>query len=152
MRRLGIASLVVFAACSGKGKQSSTTSGSATGSDGPAVMAKKLSVSWGFQPQGELADVFLATTDETGKQVSHPVGRYKGTCSTITPAKEMNAITGAACKTAGGGGTELHAIARPDEIIVMQMGITPGATPDPMAREQVTTVKVPTGIAIEAAE
>ena len=148
MNRLAIAGLLVIAACSGKGKSSSTTG---PGSAEPPPLAKKISVSWGFQAVGELSDVFLATTDETGKQVSHPIGRYKGACAAITPAKEMNAISGAACTTPGGGGTELHAIARADEIVVLQMGITPGATPDPMAREQVTTVKVPVGIAIEAA-
>jgi hypothetical protein len=152
MRRLAIGSLVAVLAiaCSGKGKDKGTTPGSGSGSDGPAVYAKKIAVSWGFQPVGELADVFLVTTDETGKQVSHPVGRYKGTCATKEPAKEMNAINGAACTTAGGGGTELHAVARPDEIIVLQMGITPGATPDPMAREEIVHVKVPLGISIEA--
>ena len=35
-------------------------------------------------------------------------------------------------------------------ILVLKLGTTPGATPDPMAREQVTSVKVPLGIAIEA--
>ena len=39
-----------------------------------------MAVGWGFQVEGDATDVFLALTDETGKQVSHPVGRYKGKC------------------------------------------------------------------------
>jgi hypothetical protein len=152
MRRLAIGSLLVLVlACSGKNKGTTPTAGgSGSGSDTTAaVYAKRLAVSWAFQPAGEFADVFLVVTDETGKQVSHPIGRYKGVCEQISPAKEMNAINGAACR-AGGGGTELHAVARPDEIIVVQMGIT--ANPDPMAREELIHVKVPLGIAIEAAK
>lgn len=151
MRRLVIGSLFIallVIACSGKGKDKGTTPGS--GSDGPAVYAKKIAVSWGFQNAGEFSDVFLVTTDETGKQVSHPVGRYKGACTAKDAAKDMNAIVAASCTPTPGNGTELHAVARPDEIIVLQMGISPGATPDPMAREEVIHVKVPLGIAIEA--
>lgn len=116
----------------------------------PALQPKKLRVSWGITQDGELADLFLATTDETGKQVSHSLGRYKGTCTRIAPAPEMNALTGVACVT-GGGGTELHAVHRADEIVVVKMGTMPGVAPDPMAREEVTHVKVPVGIAVELA-
>lgn len=149
MTRLVIVALVIAAGCSGKHKQASTAG------SGEPVIARRLSIGWGFQPAAdapEMTDVFLATTDETGKQVSTSIGRYKGTCTTITPAKDMNALTGASCTTSGGGGTELHAVVRPDEIIVMQLGVTPGATPDPMAREQVTSVKIPLGISVEAAK
>src|SRR3954470_3258748 len=97
--------LVAAPACSGKNKNDKTTG---SGSGGPALLVKKVSLSWGVQPDGEMADIFLVTTDETGKQVSNPVGRYKGKCSPIKPAAEMGAITGVACVT-GGGGTELHA-------------------------------------------
>ncbi|MGE0868084.1 MAG: hypothetical protein AB7P03_05975 [Kofleriaceae bacterium] len=130
------------------GTQSTTTAGGEASQDGPAVLAKKIAVSWGIQQHGEMADVFLATTDETGKQISHSVGTYKGACAVFTPAPAMNALTGVQCK-AGDGGTELHAVTRGgEEIIVLQMGIT--ANPDPMAREEVTTVKVPLGVKIEA--
>lgn len=142
MTRLTIAALVLAAACSGKSKQPTTT--------GEKIPPKRVIVGWGFQPQGEMTDIFLATTDETGKQVSHPIGLYKGTCEKITPAKEMNALTGAACKT-GGGGTELHAVVQGNNIIVLQMGTMPGTTPDPMAREQVKSVNFPLGAAVEAA-
>jgi hypothetical protein len=146
MTRL-LMSLVLIAACSGSGKKPPTTgSGS-----GPVVLAKKIILSWGISPKGELADIFLATTDETGKQVSHSVGAYKGTCAAFKPAKEMNAITGVQC-LAGGGGTELHAVVQGgEEIVVLQMGINPGETPDPMSRVEVTRVKIPLGIAVEAA-
>ena len=88
-----------------------------------------------------MIEVFLATTDETDKQVSHPIGRYKGKCEEISPAKEMGAITGAGCST-GGGGTELHAVVQGNNVIVMQMGTMPGTASDPMAREEVKQVYV----------
>jgi hypothetical protein len=152
MPRLMIAlafALALIAACSGKSKQATTGAGS-----GAPLLVKKVSLSWGFQAEGQgdaqMTDVFLATTDETGKQVSHPVGRYKGTCTKITPAKEMGAVTGVACTTSGGG-TELHAVVQSNQVVIMQMGTTPGATPDPMAREEVKRVGVPLGAAIEVA-
>ncbi|MBX3161988.1 MAG: hypothetical protein KF773_38860 [Deltaproteobacteria bacterium] len=146
--RLGIALalLAAVAACSGKGKNGTTAGG---GSGGPALLVKKVSVSWGIDPGADAAEVFLVTTDETGKQVSHPLGTYQGKCTTIFPPAEMGAITGVAC-VMGGGGTELHAIARPDEIVVLKLGTAANVKPDPMARELVTVVKVPLGIAIEA--
>lgn len=148
MTRLAIALLAcavcaLIAGCPSK-KGGTTTTG------GPAIPAKKLVLSWGITQEGELSDVFLATTDETGNQVSHQVGRYKGKCARFTPAKEMNALTGVECVT-GGGGTELHAVQRGDEIVVVLMGTTPGVKPDPMAREAVTSVKVPIGVAVEVA-
>lgn len=146
MTRLAIA-LVFLSACSGAGKSGSTTGAG----DGTPIVAKRISVSWGIEKQGEMADIFLATTDETGKQVSHPLGRYKGECTVITPAKEMNAISGVACRT-GGTGTELHAVVEHGEdIVIVKLGIDQGVTPDPMAREEVARVKVPLGAKIEAA-
>jgi hypothetical protein len=147
MTRLMIAlAACVLVACSA-GKQGSTAG---TGTSGAAVQAKKLQLSWGISPEGELADIYLATTDETGKQVSHQVGRYKGKCEPFLPAKEMNALTGVRCVTSGGG-TEIHAVHRADEIVIVQLGTTPGVAPDPMAREEVTRVTIPTGVAIEVA-
>lgn len=148
MARLSIALLFIIG-CSGTSKQPPTTA-TGSGSAGPAVMAKKISISWGIEPVGEMADIYLATTDETGKQVSHEVGRYKGTCTAVTPAKAMNALIAVACR-AGGGGTELQAVAKGgDEIVVLKMGLDPGVTPDPMSREEVIRVKVPLGVAIHA--
>ena len=140
MTRLVI-SLALVAACSGAAKTGST--------GGAPLVIKKVAVSWGFEQHGEMSDVFLATTDETGKQVSHPLGRYKGVCSVITPAKEMNAVTGVACRT-GPTGTELHAvIEHGEDIVVLKLGIDEGVRQDPMAREEVTRVKVSPGSKIE---
>ncbi len=140
---IALASVLLALACSGKAKPVTTGGGDPT-------LVKKVSVSWGFSAEGEMTDVFLALTDETGKQVSHPLGRYKGTCAKISPPAEMNALTGVGCVT-GGGGTELHAVLQGNEIIVMQMGTSPGATPDPMAREEIKRVAYPVGAGIEAA-
>jgi hypothetical protein len=144
MTRLAIG-LVVLVSCSGTGKPGSTT-----GSEATPIVAKRIAVSWGIEKQGEMADIFLATTDETGKQVSHSLGRYKGACVVIVPAREMNAISGVACRT-GGTGTELHAVAEHGEaVVVLKMGVDEGVKPDPMAREEVIRVPVQRGAKIEA--
>ena len=98
MKRLAIA-IVLVSACSGKAKP---TGADGSGS-GPAIYAKKLAVSWGIQPTADGADLFLQTTDETGKQVSHPLGTYPGVCAVITPGKEMNAVTGVGCRDGATG-------------------------------------------------
>jgi len=143
--RLAIAILLV--ACSGgkpkKGGDTSHKDGSA------AIYAKKLTVSWGLQPKGSATDVFLQTTDETGKQVSYPVGTYDGTCTVIKPAEDMKAVTGVNC-TAGSQGIELDAVTTNDEIIVLKLKVEVGVTPDPMARQEVTRVRAPSGAAIES--
>lgn len=141
--------LVLLAACNRAARPGSTTAPGAAGDTAP-VLAKKVVVSWGFEQHGEMSDVFLATTDETGKQVSHPLGRYKGTCSVIAPAPEMNAVSGVACRT-GATGTELHAVIQNGvNIVILQLGIDDGVKQDPMAREEVTRVQVPLGAKIEA--
>ncbi|HEX4421812.1 MAG TPA: hypothetical protein VH165_28065 [Kofleriaceae bacterium] len=143
---------VAISGCSGAAKPGSAGTGE-------PMLAKKVALSWGIEPvpgagpgaaPGDaMADVFLATTDETGKQISHPLGRYKGACTVIAPAGNMNAVSGVACRT-GGTGTELHAvIQRGEDIVILKLGIDPGVTPDPMAREEVTRVKVPLGAKIE---
>ena len=141
-----VITLAFLASCGGAAKQDSKT-----GADNvPVIVAKKVAVSWGITKVGEMADVFLATTDETGKQVSHSLGRYKGDCSVIAPPKEMNALSGVACRT-GGTGTELHAVVQNgQDVVVLKMGIDQGVTPDPMAREEVIRVTVPGGAKIEA--
>jgi hypothetical protein len=126
----------LLVACSGK--STSTTN--------------EVSISWGIQQAGEMADVYLATTDETGGQQSHSIGRYKGICSPFTPSAPMNAKTGVLCANEGGSGTELHAVIRESEIIVLQVGFKANVPADPMAREQVTSIPIPLGVAVEVAQ
>ena len=119
------------------------------GSTAEPVIAKRVALTWGLEKHGASTEVFLATTDETGKQVSHPVGSYRGDCAVITPAKEMNALTGVACRY-GGTGVELHAVIQHGvDVVVVKLGTDEGVTPDPMAREEVTRVTVPLGAKIE---
>jgi len=147
--------LAVWSACGGSVKPAATTSGgSGSATAGEPIIAKKVALSWGIEKQDQggevMSDIFLATTDETGKQVSHPLGRYKGTCTVITPAREMNAATGVACRT-GATGTELHAvIERGEDVVILKLGIDEGVTADPMSRQEVTRVQVPLGTKIEA--
>ena len=150
MKRFGIAILVVVppAACSGKGKKDTNAAGEGSGS-ATVIYAKKLVVHWGITQAAASAEVFLQTTDETGKQTSYPVGTYEGQCEAITPAPEMKAVSGVRCM-AGPRGVELHAVTTREDIIVVKMRVDDGVAPDPMAREEVTRVKVPTGIGIEA--
>jgi len=149
MKRWAIA-LVLAAACGGKAKQDSTTTGAGEGSDtGPALYAKKVAISWGIQPGTGQADVFLQVTDETGKQTSYPLGTFPGACTVITPAPEMAALTGVAC-TSGGVGVELDAVVRDAEVIVLKVDTAQGVAPDPMARQEVLRVQAPPGAKIEA--
>jgi len=140
-----VITLALLASCSSAAKRESTTGGESV----PVVMAKKVAVSWGITKVGEMADIFLATTDETGKQVSHPVGTYAGQCAVVTPAPEMKAVIGVACKD-GATGTELHVVFQDPDIIVLKMRIDEGVTPDPMSREEVTRVKAPLGASVSA--
>lgn len=145
MTRLAIAlALCGLAACPGPKKPANQ------GGSGEPVLAKKLSLGWGISQQGEMADLFLQVTDETGKQVSHELGRWKGTCAPDKAADGMKALIAISCRT-GGTGTQLQAIRQGgDEVIIMRLGIDEGVAPDPMAREEVKRIKVPLGVAIEA--
>lgn len=145
MMRLAIL-FVVVAACSGKSKPGPTTGGTGSGS---AYLAKMVHVTWGITQQASGAEVFLQTTDETGRQVSHPLGSFEGQCSVITPAADMKAVSGVSCKT-GGISMELHAVVREPDIIVLKLRVDEGITPDPMAREEVTRVRIPTGAGVDA--
>jgi hypothetical protein len=152
--RLAIAFVVVvvavsLTACPKKGGGTATPgAGSGSGSS-TSVLAKKIFVHFGFEQSGSSAQVYLQTTDEVGKQVSHPLGSFKGACATSTPVAEMKALTGAQCKE-GATGTELHAVVQGGHIIVLKMMFADGATPDPMAREEITRVAIPSGAAVSA--
>lgn len=145
MKRLVLA-IVLVAACSGSKKKPDTTAGGS----GSAVYAKKVVVSFGIASKGSSAEVFLETTDETGKRISTPVGTYEGTCQVIKPTDDMKALTGVNC-TSGNAGVELHAVVSDADIVVLKLKVQVGVTPDPMAREEVARVKAPAGAAIEAA-
>jgi hypothetical protein len=152
MARLVIA-LALVAACSGAARngtgQSPDHKDLAGSGEAAAPGAKRFAVSWGIEQHGSAADVFLATTDETGKQVSHPLGTYQGVCSVITPAPEMNAVTGVGCRD-GATGTELHAIIEHgEEIVIVKLHVDEGVKLDPMAREEVTRIKVPLGAKVQ---
>jgi hypothetical protein len=144
---MAIAAIVVACAgCPGKKKPPTTI---ATGSGtGLTHLVKRTVVSWGFSVDGQNTDVFLAATDETGSQISHPVGRYPGKCEKFTAAKEMNAIIAAKCAAEGRAGVEIHAVKQANEVIILKM---PHETADPMAREEVTRIAITLGASIEAA-
>ncbi len=139
MKRLAIVLGLVTAACGGGQKPTSAGAGS-----GSAIYAKKVSIGWGFQAEGSDTQVFLQITDETGRQVSHPVLTFKGECKPISPAAEMKAITGCACT-----GFELHAVVEDTDIVIMKAKTETGPA-DAMNREEVTRIKAPDGAAIEA--
>jgi hypothetical protein len=136
------------AACSGGQKRNTASHGSGAAGSGDrgsaAVYAKKVSVGWGFQAEGSQTSVFLQVTDETGRQVSHPITIVSGACKPISPAAEMRAITGCQCAD-----FQLHAVVQDSEIVILKL---PGSSgpPDPMAREEVMRIKAPEGAAIEA--
>jgi len=125
---------LVLAACGGGGKKPANA-GSA------AIYAKKLAVSWGIHANGTASeDVFLQTTDDTGKQTSYPLGTFDGVCRVITPAPIEKAVTGIACAH-----VELDAVVEGDRITVLKGATEDERPPDPMAREQVLSVDAPPG-------
>ncbi len=115
---------------------------------GPPPIPKRVALSWGQEQKGESTDVFLQLTDETGKQVSYPIGTYPGVCTVKEPTPDMNAQIGMACLAPGGKDTELHGVVQRDEVIILKLKLDGGIKPDPMAREEVTRVKTPGGAAI----
>src|SRR5687768_2673047 len=117
-----VLAIVLVAACSGSKHKQDTA---ASGSGSAVVLAKKLAISWGISQKGSSADVFLETTDETGKRVSYPVGTYEGTCQVIKPADDMKALSGVNC-TAGNAGTELHAVISDADVVVLKLKVQVG--------------------------
>jgi hypothetical protein len=152
MMRCAIALLVisalVSAGCSGKSKH---TASPGTGSGSAAIYAKRFLISFGITQNASAADVFLQSTDETGKQVSHALGSFDGQCQVIKPAEDMKAVTGVNCTTgsAANPGVELDAVIMGDEVIVLKLPVQVGTPPDPMSRTEVARVKAPAGSSIE---
>ena len=144
MHRLAIA-LVVAAGCAG-----AAPAGSGSGS---ALYGKKVLITWGIEPGAKTTGIFLAMTDEAGKQTSYSLGSYEGECRVIKPAPAMQAISAVACNRPGGPVVELDASVHDtiDPVIIILKSTTPpGADPDPMAREEVRRVVTPPGSKVEA--
>lgn len=147
MLRLAIL-VALVAACGGKGK--STTAGPGSGS---AIYAKKFAISWGIEPNGTAKqDVFLETTDDTGKQTSYPLGTYDGVCTVAAADAAVKAVMTVSC-TAGTTGTELDAVLQKgplqDQVFVLELKTQQGAAPDPMTGQEILRVKVTPGAALQ---
>lgn len=146
----GLVAVAAAMACAGGGGKDKDT----TVDDRPPLRA---TVSWGMSPappKGAVAtrtEVFLAVTDEMGRQVSYPLGIYDGACVVLGPLAQYSAMTAISCMNAGAG-FQLHAGNNRTEIVVMRMAVRDGVEPDPLARDHVTTVPVPLGAKIEAAK
>lgn len=144
LQRFLVIAAVVLGACGG-GAPKPTTTDSAM--PRPAVYAKKVSITWAFQ-RAAATEVFLETTDETGRKISHSLGSYEGDCTVRMPSIDMKAVTGVACSSPAVG-VELHAAVQNGEIIVLKLPIDPGRRPDPLSRQQVTAIPVPPGAGVE---
>ena len=143
MVRVAIA-LLVAVGCGG-----APAAGNGSGS---ALYGKKVLLTWGIEPGDKTTGVFLAMTDEAGKQTSYPLGDYEGQCRVIKPAPAMQAISAVACNRPGGAVVELEASVQGtiDPVVVILKSTTPpGAEPDPMAREEVRRVTTPPGSRVE---
>jgi hypothetical protein len=143
MKRVALAIAAVTAACGG----------AAPADNGRALYAKKVLITWGIEPGAKTTGVFLAMTDEAGKQTSYPLGDYDGECRVIKPALAMQALSAVACSRPGGPVVELDASVHDtiDPVIIILKSTTPpGADPDPMVREEVRRVVTPPGSKVEA--
>jgi hypothetical protein len=147
VKRLAFVFIAIAAACGGGGKKSAVSAG--PGSDSAAIYAKKMVMSWGIQQHDGSADVFLQTTDETGKQTSYPLGTYQGQCKVITPVAELKAVSAVACNQVATG-VELDATTTDEEIIILEGNTQNGNPPDAMSREEVLRVKAPGGAKVES--
>ena len=143
-----VAALSACTACGGKSKDDTIVD------DRPA---RRATLSWGTTkapPKGDVmtrTEVFLGVTDEMGKAVSYPLGIYDGECVVLGPLPQYSALTAIQC-TNSGAGFQLHANGNRSEIVVLRMPIREGVEPDPLARDQLTTIPVPLGAKIEAAQ
>lgn len=141
MKRIALA--VALAAC----HHGATPAGSGSGS-AIVLHVKKVQLSWGLSPSGGNTTVYLQSTDETGAQISHPIGDFPGACNVIDGAP-MKALTSVMCGAAGTG-TELDVVAQGETIIVLRGHVEAGKPFDPMSREELTRFDAPPGAAIEA--
>jgi hypothetical protein len=143
-----IALAVIAAACAGGacglfGGAKKPDAGAGSGSAAP-IRVKKIVLSWGISQGPTSADVFLQTTDETGAQVSHPLGTFPGKCTPATPEEGMNALLAVVCLTVGTG-TELYVGTLRQQVVITRLHVAQGVKPDPMAREELTRFDAPPG-------
>jgi hypothetical protein len=119
-------------------------------SDGPVII-KQVHVGWTYEPEPAPAvqaqakprtNVFLSITDETGRVVSQPVGTFDGSCTDVGAIDTYRAIAALTCGQ-NGTGVQLHAVAGRGEVLVLQMDVAEGRSPDPMDRRQIARFEVP---------
>jgi hypothetical protein len=112
-------------------------------------LIKSVAVSFQSQADGDLSHVFLAAMDETGKTLSYPVADVPGACASIAPdGKDLVTLE---CK-ASAGTTRMHAIQQGQDVVILKETIAPGASPDPMNRDEVQRVTMPVDSKIEASK
>lgn len=123
---------------------------------GPSGVARRAAVAFAAadatRPGSDVrrVDVFLAVTDERGHTSSHPLGNFEGDCRTVPANRENQSIAAMQCWQTGRGFL-LEAIADRGEVLVVSLPLAEGIPPDPMAREEVTRVRVEPGAAIVGA-
>jgi hypothetical protein len=121
--------------------------------DEPAAPApvKRVHLAWSLEPlpSGTQTKVYLTTTDEMGRAVSHPVGDFDGTCTDVGGIELYRAVIAVTCG-ASGRGIQLHAVAGRGEVLVMAMDVAEGTEPDPMARRQIARIETPFDAGIAA--
>ena len=143
MRSAAIA-LLIATGCGG-----APTAGNGSGS---ALYGKKVLLTWGIEAGDKTTGVFLAMTDEAGKQTSYPLGDYDGQCRVIKPAPAMQAISAVACNRPGAAVVELDASVQgtiDPFVVILKSTTQPGADTDPLAREEVRRVTTPPGSRVE---
>jgi hypothetical protein len=120
--------------------------------DAAQTPVKRVLLAWSLEPlpSGARTKVFLTTTDEMGRAVSHPVGDFDGTCTDVGAIELYRATLAVTCGQAGRG-VQLHAVAGRGEVLILAMDIAEGTDPDPMARRQVARIETPIDAAISAA-
>jgi hypothetical protein len=118
---------------------------------GPAPV-KRVLLAWGLEPlpSGTKTKVFLTTTDEMGRAVSHPLGDFDGACTDVGAIELYRAALAVTCGQ-DGRGVQLHAVAGRGEVLILAMDIAEGTDPDPMARRQLARIETPIDAAISAA-
>src|SRR5262245_43597807 len=86
-----------------------------SGEPAPAVVIKQVQLAWSTEPASPArvdppqTKVYLAVTDETGRQTSYPLGVFPGSCSDQGPAQAYRAATVMQCSW-DGRGVQLHAV------------------------------------------